>query len=90
MDNDKPKTIDYFVHESVMDRMERINKRWFITWLITFLLLCGCVGGFIWYEAQFEDTVISQDVDTGEGDAFVTGIGDIYGEGATDSQTPNP
>lgn len=59
MDYENPKTIDYTVHESIMARMERANKRWFIAWLVTFLLLCACVGGFIWYEAQFEDTVIT-------------------------------
>lgn len=78
--------VPYIAYESELARMERVNRRWFIAWLITFLLLVGCVTGFIWYEAQFEETTVTQDVDTGDGPAFVTGIGDIYGEGKTDGQ----
>lgn len=89
--NDMPQPdIPYIVHEGEMARMERANKRWFTAWLITFLLLVGCVAGFIWYESQFEETSVTQDVDTGEGAAYVTGIGDVYGEGKTDSQAQNP
>ena len=82
--------IPYFVHEAEMTRLERINKRLFAAWLITFVLLVGCVAGFIWYEAQFEETTVTQDVDTGDGAAYVTGIGDVYGEGKTNSQAENP
>lgn len=79
------------VHEADLDRLERINKRWFYAWLITFLLLVGCVAGFIYYESQWqvvETTEVSQDVDTGEGNAYVAGVGDVYyGKGQADSQT---
>ena len=34
MDYENPKTIDFTVHESIMARMERANKRWFIAWLV--------------------------------------------------------
>ena len=93
MDYENPKTIDFTVHESIMARMERANKRWFIAWLVTFLLLCACVGGFIWYEAQFEDIKMTQEATTdGGGDAIVNGAaGDLYyGTGETDyhDQTP--
>ena len=91
MDNDKPKTIDYIVHESAMARMERINKRWFITWLITFLLLCGCVGGFIWYEAQFEDVTITAEQTADGASNNYAFDGDFIG-GTTEgnNQAPNP
>ena len=46
--------------------------------------------GFVFYEQQFEDTVVTQDVDTGDGAAYVTGIGDVYGENPSDGQTANP
>lgn len=84
--------VPYIVHESAMARQERNNKRWFIAWLITFILLVGCVAGFVWYENQWEvvETEITQDIDTGIGDAFVSGTGDvIYGESAADSTDEN-
>ena len=93
MDNEMPKTIDYTVHESIMARMERANKRWFIAWLITFVLLCCCVGGFIWYESQFEEISMTQEATTdGGGDVVVNGAaGDLYygtGETNDNGQTP--
>ena len=81
--------ISRHVHESDLDRLERINKRWFIAWLITFLLFVGTNAGWIYYESQWqvEQTEVSQDVNTGEGDAYVAGIGDVYyGESQADSQ----
>lgn len=69
-----PETIAYTVHETDMARMERANKRWFHAWLITFLLLVGCVAGFIWYEAQYVDEV-TETIETsaeGGGNAYGT------------------
>lgn len=68
------------VHESALDRLERINKRWFVAWLITFLLLVGCVAGFIYYESQWQvvNTVeVTQENDNGY-DNYVGNDGDIY------------
>lgn len=81
MEERRPDSVPYIVHESEMTRMERVNKRWFIAWLITFLLLVGCVAGFLWYEAQWETVeTVTQEV-TQESDAgsnhFVGG--DYYG-----------
>lgn len=42
------------IHEAALDRMERVNRRWFIAWLVTFVLLVGAVCFFFWYESQFE------------------------------------
>ena len=83
--------VPYIVHEAEMARMERVNKRWFWAWLLTFVLLVGCVAGFIWYEAQFveEENTITQDIDTGNGNLALTGIGDLYyGESPANSQDP--
>ena len=91
MDYENPKTIDYTVHESIMARMERANKRWFIAWLVTFLLLCSCVGGFIWYEAQFEDTVITaEQTADGASNNYAFGGDFIGGTAESDNQAPNP
>lgn len=81
--------VPYIVHEAEMARMERVNKRWFWAWLLTFVLLAGCVAGFIWYEAQFveEENTITQDIDTGNGNLALTGIGDLYyGESPANSK----
>lgn len=81
--------VPYIVHEAEMARMERVNKRWFWAWLLTFILLVGCVAGFIWYEAQFveEENTITQDIDTGNGNLALTDIGDLYyGESPANSK----
>jgi len=81
--------VPYIVHEAEMARMERVNKRWFWAWVITFILLVGCVAGFQWYESQFveEENTITQDIDTGNGNLALTGIGDLYyGESTSNSK----
>lgn len=78
--------IPFFVHEADMARLERTNKRLFIVVLVLILSLIGTNGAWIYWESQFqvEQTTVEQEVDTGEGDAVVVGIGDIYGEGEAD------
>lgn len=75
-------------HEKEMTRMETSNKRWFILCIILVLLLVGSNAGWMIYESQFQDVSMTQEVDTGEGDAtvFGVGIGDVnYGEGSADN-----
>ena len=73
--------IDYIVHEGIMARQERNLRR---VWVLCILLLVALIGtnaGWIIYESQWQDEVVTQDVDTGNGTAIVAGIGDIsYGE----------
>lgn len=81
--------IPYFAHEGEVTRLERINKRWFIAFLIVLVMLFVTNAGWIYYEMQFEDVFVSQEVDTGEGTAVVSGTGDItYAENQTDGQNP--
>ena len=76
--------IPFFAHESAMSRMERANKRLWIIVLILILALVGTNAGWIVYESQFADEVITQEVDTGIGTAVISGTGDaIYGESET-------
>lgn len=77
--------IPYFSHEGDMARMERANKRLWIVILVLIVALIGSNAGWLYYESQFTDEVsVEQDVDTGDGDAFVNGIGDLnYGTGET-------
>lgn len=71
-----------FLLESQGDRLERTNKRLFIIIILLLVSLVGTNLGWICYENQFIDSLsVEQEVDTGNGDAFVTGIGDLhYGE----------
>ena len=84
-------SVPYIVHEGDMARLERTNKRLWILSIMLVLLLVGTNAGWTWYENQFQEveTVttqeVDQDVDTGNGDATVIGIGDIYGTGETES-----
>ena len=72
--------IPYIAFESVTLRLERSNKRLWIIIIILILTLLGTNAGWIWYESQFIVTEVSQDVDTGNGDATVIGIGNYNGE----------
>lgn len=75
--------IPYFSHEGDMARMERANKR---LWIVILVLIIAFVSSnvyWIWRENQYEDIVVEQEVDTGQGDATVTGVGDIYGTSET-------
>lgn len=78
--------IPYIVHESGMARMERTVKRLWILCILLILLLVGTNVAWIIYETQYiEEVEIQQEVDTGKGDAFISGIGDIYyGESETE------
>lgn len=73
-----------------MARFERTIKRLWIVILVLILLLAASNGAWIWYESQFVDEYVMQEVDTGNGDAFVAGIGDInYGESQTNDPSPD-
>ena len=86
---DQKMSVPYIVHEGDMARLERTNKRLWILSILLVVLLVGSNAGWIWYESQFETVEtttqeVEQDVDTGNGDATVIGIGSIYGEGETE------
>lgn len=80
--------IPYYVHEGIMARMERTIKRLWILCIIIFLAFVISNGAWIWYENQWEayetSQNVDQDIDTGDGDANITGIGDIYGTSEAD------
>lgn len=69
-------------HELDMARAERANKRQWIVILLLIVLLVGSNALWLYRESQFTDevTTVTQDLDTGDGDAVVSGTGDInYG-----------
>lgn len=65
----KPETIPYIVHEDQMARQERHIKRLWILCIIIFIALIGTNAGWLYFESQFEDQVITQEImqDSGEG-----------------------
>lgn len=72
MDNEKIKDekqamVPYFLHESEMARLERMVKRMWILCIIMFLALVGTNAGWICYESQFEDKVITQEISQDSG-----------------------
>lgn len=80
--------ISYYVHEGMMTRMERTNRRLWILCIVIFLAFVASNAAWIWYENQWEvyetSQSVDQDIDTGDGDANITGIGDIYGTSEAD------
>lgn len=83
MDN---KDVPFLIHESALARMERQTKRLFILCIVIFAAFVLSNLAWIIYENQFatEQTTVTQEVETGEGDATVIGVGDNYGESKTD------
>lgn len=94
MEERRPDSVPYIAHESEMTRMERVNKRWFVAWLITFILLVGCVAGFIYYESQFEPVETWQDVwqeaDGGGSNQFIGGDYNGWPANQNENQNENP
>lgn len=85
-ENLTPKSVPFYIHEAECTRLDRIIKRLWILAIILIALLVATNAAWLWYESQFEDISVEQEVDTGEGNAIVNGVGDInYGEGETKS-----
>lgn len=76
-------------HEREMTRMEVANKRLFIAFMVVLAMLFITNAGWIVYENQFQDVVVTQEADSeggGVAQVFGTGIGDVnYGEGEADN-----
>lgn len=88
--DDKNETISKYYFESITTKLERTIERLWILAIILIVLLVGSNAAWMYYENSFEDTVVTQDVDTGNGDANVTGVGDIInGQSETDNQNEN-
>lgn len=79
-----------WAYEGMLARMERTIKRLWILALVLVCLLVATNGAWLWYESQFEETTeqtITQEVDTGEGAAYVSATGDVInGESPADSK----
>ena len=77
-----------WIYEGEAIRMHQANKRLFWLSVVLIVALFLSNGAWIYYESQFTDEVsIKQEVETGDGDAYITGIGDLnYGQSETDDK----
>lgn len=77
------KMIPYIAFESVTSRQERTIKRLWILCLVLIIALLGTNAGWLYWENQWEDVVVTQDVEaTADGDSDLnlnTIGGDFYG-----------
>lgn len=83
------KDVPYIAFESELARLERIIRKQFVLIIIAICLLVGTNAYWIWYESQFEEvttTEVTQDLDSGEGDAIINDGVHINGEGQADGQ----
>ena len=77
-----PEIVPYIVHESAMARMERTNKRLWITILTLIFLFVGSNCAWLWHEAQFEEVeTITEEY---QADASDGGNAIINGDGSVD------
>ena len=83
MNNEEIITVPYIVHEGEMVRMERMNRRLWIVILVLIAALIVTNAAWIYYENQFEDVTVTQEVqqETSDGDIHFVG-GDYYGKAA--------
>lgn len=80
--------VPFVVFESTKSTMERTVRRLWILILVLLLLLFGTNAAWLWYESQFTDETITQDVlqeVSGENSRNYFAGGDFYG-----SETENP
>jgi len=86
MDENDILMIPFHSHEMDMDRAERTQKRLWVIIIILIVALIGSNVGWLLYESQFIDEMVTQEIETGDGLAVVSGIGDaVYGESETDN-----
>lgn len=70
------KDVPYVVHEGIVTRLERINKRLWILCIILIISLIGSNIAWIYYESQWQyvESTTTQEVDqSGSGDNQVIG-----------------
>ena len=74
-------------HEREMTRMETANKRLFVALMVVIVMLFVTNLGWVIYESQFQDVIITQDASTeGGGNNYMNGTGEMIldGESETD------
>ena len=79
METQKPNTISWYEHEADLAREERHTNRWRIfAWVIFAAFVLSNLGWII-YESTYQDVVVTENTQDGEGTNII-GAGDInYG-----------
>lgn len=86
MEEKRPENIDYYTYEEAMARAERHVTRWIAAFVIAFFALIGTNLGWIIYESQYQDVVVSENTQDGDGINLIGG-GDVnYGTDTTNGQ----
>ena len=81
----------YMMWESSHARAERTNKRLWVIVLVLIIALVGTNAGWLYYENQFEEVVVTQEVEAsadGDSDINLNTIGSDY-VGKSESETNN-
>lgn len=80
-------------HEREMTRLEVQCGRWFVAFLVVLAMLFLTNTAWVIYENSFQDVVIEQSADSGQGgnaSVYGTGIGDVnYGQSQTEDSNPD-
>lgn len=82
--------VSRYAFESALVSFDKTVKRLWIVIILLIALLFGTNAAWVWYESQFVEESVWQEVDTGNGDAFIAGIGDVnYGQNSAENDTPD-
>lgn len=85
-------TVSYLAFEGTCTRFERTNRRQFIAILVLIFALIATNAGWLYYESQFVDTEITQEIDAvsdGNSDLNLQTIGGDYDVSESESKTNN-
>lgn len=86
----QPKSEQYYI-DVVSAMAERTIMRLWIIIIALLVIVCGLTYLYVDLWRSIETAEITQDIDTGEGNAIVAGIGDVhYGEGETNDKSNAP
>ncbi len=86
---EKTVSLPYYVHEGEMTRMERLNKRWFIAFMIVLVMFFASNIAWVIYEMSYETYYYAQEATAeGNGDAAAllsTGEGSVTFNGKSET-----
>lgn len=78
--------VPYTLYEASQARFDRRFRQMWVLVIILVVMLVGTNAGWIIYESQYEsiETTVTQDAETGTGNAIIYGNEVHYGEGTAD------
>ena len=82
----------YLMWESSQARIERMYVRVWVAVILLILALVGITAHFSYYESQFQDVVVTQEVEAtadGDSDIKLNTVGGDYNVGKGESETDN-